>query len=138
MTRNEKKEWLSRAYHLDRRIKTNMRRAEGLLSLATRATTIYSEAGCHGLGDATSRLEDAAVKLADISTSISNDTEELEKVLTDIRSAIDGVGDATAREILVMRYLDMMRWEDISSNLSLSVDYTYQLHRKALGLLRIE
>lgn len=32
----------------------------------------------------------------------------------------------------------MMRWEEIASSLSLSVDYTYQLHRRALEMVRVE
>ena len=132
------KEWLSRGYHLDRRIRAKVRRTESLLALATRASAMYDEAGARGLGNATSRLEDAAVRLADLSDEIARESEELAKVLSETRRAIAAVGDDTSRDILEMRYIDMMRWEEIASTLSLSVDYTYQLHRRALEMVRMK
>ena len=136
MTRNEKKEWLSRAYHLDRRIRAKMRRAESLSCLATKASGISDGIPVSTGGYAASRLESIAVRLADLSTEIEKDNGELEAVSAQIRNAIRTVGDQTMEDILEMRYLDMLKWEEISAMMGLSVDYTYQLHRKALDVVK--
>ena len=138
MTRNEKKEWLSRAYHLDRRIRAKMRRAESLSCLATKASGISDGIPVSTGGYAASRLESIAVRLADLSTEIEKDNVELTEITGQIRSAISSVGDQTMEDILEMRYLDMLKWEEISAMMGLSVDYTYQLHRRALEIVQVK
>lgn len=138
MTNREKKEWLSRAYHMDLRLRAKMRRAESLASLATRASSIGDGAPVSGGGYMTSRLESIAVRLADLGTEIEHDTEAMRLAVEEIRSAILTVCDQTLVDILEMRYIDMMKWEEISAMLGLSVDYTYQLHRRALEMVRVE
>ena len=136
MTRNEKKEWLSRAYHLDRRIRAKMRRAESLSCLATKASAVCDGVPVSSGGYASSRLESIAVRLADLGTEIEKDNAELVAVSAQIRNAIRTVGDQTMEDILEMRYLDMLKWEEISAMMGLSVDYTYQLHRRALEMVK--
>ena len=136
MTRNEKKEWLSRAYHLDRRIRAKMRRAESLSCLATRASGISDGIPVSNGGYAASRLESIAVRLADLSTEIEKDNGELETISVQIRNAIRTVGDQTMEDILEMRYLDMLKWEEIAALLGLSTNYIYQLHLRALNMVK--
>ena len=52
-------------------------------------------------------------------------------------SAISSIGDQTLEDILEMRYLDMLKWEEISAMMGLSVDYTYQLHRRTLEMVNV-
>ena len=137
MTRNEKKDWLSRAYHLDRRIRAKMRRAESLSCLATKASSSCDNVPVSASGFTTSKLESIAVRLADLSTEIENDMAELKTISAQIKSAITTVGDQSMVDILEMRYIDMLKWEEISAILNLSTDYAYQLHRKAIEIIRI-
>lgn len=138
MTNSEKKEWLSRAYHMDRRLRAKMRRAESLANLATKASSIGDGVPVSGGGYMTSRLESIAVRLADLGTEIEKDADDMRRMVEETRSAISTVGDQTLVDILEMRYIDMMKWEEISAMMGLSVDYTYQLHRRALEMIRVQ
>lgn len=136
MDRHEKKEWLSRAYNLDRRLRGKIRRFESLSALATRTTASYD---CVSplAGFATSRLESYAVMIADLGTEISADTEKLRSIKEETQKVIHGIGDALMENILELRYLDMMQWEEIAAVLGLSTNYVYQLHMRALDKLQV-
>ena len=72
--------------------------------------------------------------------------EQLKEIITDcehrrrdytfrcqeIRSTINRLTDPEEHRIITMRYIDLMRWEDIADQLYVSVCWVHCLHNKAL------
>ena len=84
-----------------------------------------------------SAMEEAVVKIMDLEKQISNDITVLVRLKSSIAQAIRGVNSMECETILEMRYLTFLSWEEIAAQLGYSQDYIYQLHRKALALVRV-
>ena len=133
------KEYLSQAYKIDNSINSKLEQVASLRDLATKATTTISDMpgspnrNIH-------KMEDAIVKITDLEDEINADIQELISLKADIMHTIKRVGNRQERTILEKRYLCFETWEQISVDMSYSIQHTFRLHDKALevtdGFLR--
>ena len=128
MTANE---YLSQARYLDARINTKIKQLEALNTLATSATSVLTGMP-HSPNKATSKMADIVDKIVDLQAEINRDIDALVDLKGEMRSKLEMVPAEDYKAILEMRYLCFMSWEQIASNLGLSVPYTYKLHDRAL------
>lgn len=125
------KEYLSQARYLDARINTKIKQLEALNTLATSATSVLTGMP-HSPNKATSKMADIVDKIVDLQAEINRDIDALVGLKGEMRSKLEMVPAEDYKAILEMRYLCFMSWEQIASNLGLSVPYTYKLHDRAL------
>lgn len=125
------KEYLSQARYLDARINTKIKQLEALNTLATSATSVLTGMP-HSPNKATSKMADIVGKIVDLQAEINRDIDALVDLKGEMRSKLEMVPAEDYKAILEMRYLCFMSWEQIASNLGLSVPYTYKLHDRAL------
>ena len=125
------KEYLSQARYLDARINTKIKQLEALNTLATSATSVLTGMP-HSPIKATSKMADIVDKIVDLQAEINRDIDALVDLKGEMRSKLEMVPAEDYKAILEMRYLCFMSWEQIASNLGLSVPYTYKLHDRAL------
>ena len=125
------KEYLSQARYLDARINTKIIQLEALNTLATSATSVLTGMP-HSPNKATSKMADIVDKIVDLQAEINRDIDALVDLKGEMRSKLEMVPAEDYKAILEMRYLCFMSWEQIASNLGLSVPYTYKLHDRAL------
>ena len=129
------REYMRRAYEIDRRLKARRRRLEYLRShmeaVSPQVTGIPK--GSPGF---TSVMEEQAVRILDLELAILKDESDLAAARREIEEAIDAIGNETLSTILQMRYLDYMRWEDIMASLDYCRSYLYELHGRALRAVR--
>ena len=133
------KEYLSQAYKIDNSINSKLEQVASLRDLATKATTTISDTpgspnrNIH-------KMEDAIVKITDLEDEINADIQELISLKADIMHTIKRVSNRQQRTILEKRYLCFETWEQISVDMSYSIQHTFRLHDKALeaidGFLR--
>ena len=125
------KEYLSQARYLDARINTKIKQLEALNTLATSATSVLTGMP-HSPNKATSKMADIVDKIVDLQAEINRDIDALVDLKGEMRSKLEMEPAEDYKAILEMRYLCFMSWEQIASNLGLSVPYTYKLHDRAL------
>ena len=125
------KEYLSQARYLDARINTKIKQLEALNTLATSATSVLTGMP-HSPNKARSKMADIVDKIVDLQAEINRDIDALVDLKGEMRSKLEMVPAEDYKAILEMRYLCFMSWEQIASNLGLSVPYTYKLHDRAL------
>ena len=125
------KEYLSQARYLDARINTKIKQLEALNTLATSATSVLTGMP-HSPNKATSKMADIVDKIVDLQAEINRDIDALVDLKGEMRSKLEMLPAEDYKAILEMRYLCFMSWEQIASNLGLSVPYTYKLHDRAL------
>ena len=125
------KEYLSQARYLDARINTKIKQLEALNTLATSATSVLTGMP-HSPNKDTSKMADIVDKIVDLQAEINRDIDALVDLKGEMRSKLEMVPAEDYKAILEMRYLCFMSWEQIASNLGLSVPYTYKLHDRAL------
>lgn len=129
------REYMSRAYEIEKRLKARRRRLEYLRS-CIEAVGPQITGMPKGSPGVTSVMEEQAVRILDLELSIRKDEDDLAAAREDIRDAISGIGNETLSTILQMRYLDYMRWEDIMASLDYCRSYLYELHGRALKAIR--
>ena len=81
--------------------------------------------------------EDKIAALVDMEHKLLEDIQELTEMYNEGWKMIDSLEDPMDRLILVMRYINHMRWEEIALELNYSVDHIYYRHRHALKKIRI-
>lgn len=81
--------------------------------------------------------EDKVAALVDMEHKLLEDIQELTEMYNEGWKLIDSLEDPVDRLILVMRYINHMRWEEIALELNYSVDHIYYRHRHALKKIRI-
>lgn len=81
--------------------------------------------------------EDKVAALVDMEHKLLEDIQELTEMYNEGWKMIDSLEDPMDRLILVMRYINHMRWEEIALELNYSVDHIYYRHRHALKKIRI-
>lgn len=57
------------------------------------------------------------------------------RIMEGIRAAIESIDDGGAREVLYLRYVNLLKWEQICETMSYSWSGVHKLHRRGLGLI---
>lgn len=76
--------------------------------------------------------EDKVAALVDMEHKLLDDIAQLVSMYDTGWKLIDSLEDPIDRLILVMRYINHMRWEEIAQELGCTVDHVYYRHRHAL------
>lgn len=63
---------------------------------------------------------------------------ELNDTLLDIETAIESLTDPTERNLMRLRYIDGLRWEEVTVAIGYSWQQTHRIHARALERLRAE
>ncbi|MCM1530108.1 MAG: hypothetical protein NC093_08960 [Alistipes sp.] len=126
------KEYLEQARFLDLRIDAKLEEVDHLNALATKATTVYSDApGCSDKDSA--KMAKTIEKIIDLENEISRDIDSLIDLKRDILSTIKQVPNQEYQYILEQRYLNFVKWEQIAVEMSLDLRWIYRRHGMALA-----
>lgn len=131
-----KKEYLSQAWYLDKRIKTKERQLDWLKSHAVYVSPKLSEIA-KAPSAPRSPVEEAVVRIVELETEVNNGIAQIMRFKKEIGETIRSVNSIECETLLEMRYLAFMGWDQIAAQLNYSQDYIYHLHRKALALVRV-
>lgn len=126
------KEYLQRAWRIDRRIERLIAERDALHERLTSGVKNVDGMPRGGKGDWT----DSVLAVADMTNDIDARIKELCRVKAEVRAAIDAVEDMRQREVLEWRYLNYLSWEQIAQAMHYDVRWVYMLHRH--GLKRVK
>ena len=117
------KNYLNRAYNLERVVNNKLTELSTLRAIAEKVTASFSDIPQSGTRNV-HRHEEVMAKIIDLQNEISGDVANL----VDIK-----------RETMILeeRYLCYKSWEEIAIDLKYSVPHIYRLHRKALSVIKI-
>jgi hypothetical protein len=131
------KEYLSQAFVLDRLIKSRESAIEDLRDKLDYAGGLASgvKVQTSGKGD---RMAELVAKLVDHITVYERDIKRLLDVKAEIKAVIDGVENPVYQLILMERYINLKRWEDIAADNYYNWNYlVYRLHPKILSKIKM-
>jgi hypothetical protein len=126
------KEFLTRAYKVDKRINSKLEQVRSLRDLATKANATLSDAPKSGTPNF-HRMENIIAKMIDLENEINSDIDELMNLKHDVIEAIKNVDNPEYQTLLEMRYLCFKKWEQIADDMGYEVRYLYKLHGRALS-----
>lgn len=131
-----KKEFLNQYLSARREISIKLDEVTKLRSLAEKVTQSFS--GAPAGGEASSRVELAAAKIVDLEKEVGRGIDNLEKVRCQVEKAINTLQNPNQRDVLKLRYLNGMKWEQIAVKLNYNYRWVLRLHGIALKNLAIE
>lgn len=130
-----KKEWLSRARHIDKEIKALEEAKQGLYERATKSTaTMNATGGTQGSYEPY-KAEEYAICAAEIDRA----EKRLQAVKIEVLAAINSIDDpdSTLRTILIEYYVSCKTWEQIAIDIGYSYRQTTRKHGEALTKIKI-
>jgi len=102
---------------------------QSLEDLATNITSTLSDMPRSGTSQT---LDDIIGKIVDLQSDVKVEVDKLIAIKRNIQDSINALPCAKHRDILEMRYLSDMEWQDIADELHYDVRHLYRLHDEAL------
>lgn len=128
------KEWLNRAYKVDEQVKIYENEKKDLLTYATRCTAGVGDNSKKTFGNGSeSKFTSYADSVARYEKILNREIEKLIKTKSEVTEAISKINNPDYRELLMLRYIEFMKWEDIANFMHFEHEYVRgALHQKAL------
>ncbi len=131
----QKRTWLRRYVNSQQVERNLVLQLEELRSEAERITPLLSAVpGSHGSGD---QLQRAVERIEDTRRELTETIERGLLIRLEIANVINQEQDAQRHEVLVRRYLQAQKWEDIAREMHVDDRYVYRLHNRAVKDLQI-
>ena len=130
------KEYLSRAYYLDMRIRSKAMQIAELETLATKVSAALSPIKVQTSRD-DHKMESTVIKMHEYQEELDADMKKLIQVKKETKQIIDAVDNDEFRVLLELRYLSSMRWEEIAVEMNYSIDHVFRIHRRALKAIKL-
>jgi DNA-directed RNA polymerase specialized sigma24 family protein len=105
---------------------------EALSDMATHITSAINSDGIHTTGATSDKLGNCVSRLVDLQRDIDSDVLMLEKVRGEIIASLDNVPNDKYRELLRMRYVGHMTFEEIAIAMDKTYRWITKLHGRAL------
>ena len=134
MTTNEIKEYLWQVYKLDKRLQREQLKLEKVRSSVEYRSPAFDGIGGHGSGD---KLSEAVARIVERSQRVDTLAAQYTQKYEEVERSIRSVDDDTLEEVLELRYLQYMKWEDIASTINRDLRWVYRLHGKALAKIKL-
>lgn len=77
-------------------------------------------------------LEETIIKIIDLEAKINARIDELVSMKQEAFTMINRIPDLDQQNILIGRYIQLKKWEDISEELNYSMQWVFELHGKGL------
>ncbi len=119
---------LNEAFKKDKLIKVKEMQIQDLVNTSLRSPILNPDRVQTSMRNNT---EERNLKIAELGKEIKEDLEELIKAKKELSEAIDMLDDDTEKAVLNLRYVQLLKWEDISKVLYYSEKYLFKLHKKA-------
>lgn len=132
----EKKRYLDRYRRASGSARELERRIEMLRLDAMVPGQRAADAMPHGSGG-DKDLSDYVAKCDEYITSLIRKRAAVQSILVEVTSAIEELEDEEERQVLLYRYIHLMRWEDVADAMHVSLRSAFNLHGRALAHFRI-
>lgn len=129
------KEWLNRGWKLNREIDALLEEQRRALELATVTTSAPQEDKVQG-GEG-NRTADKFANYAAYAAEIDSRIDDLFQIKQEIDQAIEKVENTTYRTLLIERYINFKKWEQIAVDMDYSFRQITRLHGEALKKIKM-
>lgn len=131
-----KKEFLNQYLNAEKEIGIKLDQIARLRELSTKTTQTLTPDKVKSNSE--NRLESSVSKIVDIEREIGASIDQLERTRLQVESVINSVPNVNQRNVLRLRYISGMKWEQIAVKLNYDYRWVLRLHGKALNKIAIE
>lgn len=125
-------EFLNQAFVLDREINRKQQHIEALRNLLISSTPTLTDMPKNPSPN-NSRMADIVAEIADLEKEVTADIDHLVQIRHDIVDAAFLLKVETERAIIEDRYVKLMRWEEIVTQLGYSKSHILRIHNDAVN-----
>ena len=124
------KEYLSQLITLERLIEAKRLECERLDAMSKKVTSVLSDCKV----DNSDRVanEDIVIRVIELKKDISEQMKVYAELQAKISKEIDAIKDIRYRSLLIMRYMNGLKFREISEKMSYGTRWVLILHREAL------
>lgn len=129
----EAKQWLRRVYVIAKRVESNERMLEVLKARVNTATAVYENKS--GRGDreqAQKRREDALLDYIEQEDKVERSRNLLNRETGKVKKVIDRIDDETVGDIMDLRYIKLLAWDDVVKVANYSRAQVFRFHAQGL------
>lgn len=129
----EAKQWLRRVYVIAKRVESNERMLEVLKARVNTATAVYENKS--GRGDreqAQKRREDALLDYIEQEDKVERSRNLLNRETGKVKKVIDRIDDETVGDIMDLRYIKLLAWDDVVKVANYSRAQVFRFHGQGL------
>ena len=131
-----KKEFLNQYLNAEKEIGIKLDQIARLRELSTKITQTLTPDKVKSNSE--NRLKSSVSKIVDIEREIGASIDQLERTRLQVESVINSVPNVNQRNVLRLRYISGMKWEQIAVKLNYDYRWVLRLHGKALNKIAIE
>ena len=121
------KEYLSQVGKIQNRIKCLSEQVQFMRDAAECVSSVISDMP-RSPNRNISRMENSVIRIVDLEDRLQAEFD----LLTEINQTISSLPDPTEQGVLIKRYLNHLRWDEIASDLDVSNRRALQIHQSAL------
>lgn len=123
--------FMERVVSANRRILSMQELASRYREMAMRTTGSMQAVRVSGTMER-SRVEDGVCALMDVCRDIEDEAQRLRRIISETNAVIDRLTDASEREVLELRYLSGLKWEDVARRMMYDERQVRRIHVRAL------
>ena len=130
MTNEEKKAILKQYIRLEKRIARLLDEKKKWEEKAEAISPVYSDMPKAGGGD---KIQNAVCQIVDLEQDINREIDAQIDLRRRIEAAVKQMDDEKLRDVMMYRYIDGLKLEEIAIEMSYSYMQIYRLHKKAIS-----
>lgn len=130
MTNEEKKAILKQYIGLEKRIARLLDEKKKWKEKAEAISPVYSDMPKAGGCD---KIQNAVCQIVDLEQDINREIDAQIDLLRRIEAAVKQMDDEKLRDVMMYRYIDGLKLEEIAIEMSYSYMQIYRLHKKAIS-----
>ena len=124
--------YLNQIKKLDELINRKVRTSEHWREMAYNISVDYKEE-CINKSHATNAPFEKCIERADeLEREVSADTDRLAELKIEVEEKISLIEDEACQDVLRLRYIELMLWEDVIASMDKSRSHVFRKHSKAL------
>ena len=130
MTNEEKKAILKQYIGLEKRIARLLDEKKKWKEKAEAISPVYSDMPKAGGCD---KIQNAVCQIVDLEQDINREIDAQIDLRRRIKAAVKQMDDEKLRDVMMYRYIDGLKLEEIAIEMSYSYMHIYRLHKKAIS-----
>lgn len=132
------KQYLKQAYRLNELIQCNKQELDDLHLLSNSIPGIdYSKDKVQNSSSGDAGFTNIVMKIIDLEKAINADIEKMLSLKLEIRTVINSVKDNEEKLLLNLRYLNFLSWDDVCSEMNVSMRTAHRIHSTALAHVKV-
>ena len=137
MTEKEVKEWLNKAYNIDKEIEEERKEIQRLDEVKESVSGVdTTKPNVQSSSPKSAGFENRVIRIDEIQQSIKDRIVEKEEIKEEITKTINMLDDHYQRKVIILRHLNYLDWYEIEYEMNYSRMQCFRIYNQAIKNIR--